>query len=460
MNTITVFDSAQIPCGNLGFVYAYSKHQRLQDRCIALEQSLKSDYELFTLNYRMALEEWALCEETTRRIDASGGHYREQTTRERITQEVTQGYTKYAELLIDLCLASPNKQQIEKLINRQNSTASSSSYIQFEAALADHIRSLFRFASKNAHSGEKSDIYKLTNDLCRDYFRKLFYLLSAYYGYSGKFVGSLLPFQNYYPIPKNICEENGIILENRKQIYARQHGQRVEYFLFAPADETISDSQRRDFETIHRLWMENLDSPQNVVSNPAFVSNKNGLDYRYWVYPLPSSPKSLTDVYIEALKKKKKLQIAHGMVRGVASMHHAEPPFYHRALSPSAFLICRIKNRPKPLLINFDCVKDTDEDAAYTVFYAVSDKMNDESMQTIFAPELYAEEILEDIDLDWEKIDIYALGKTLCKILTGSYDLPMHDTNMLSEKQCEMLHVMCRENPADRPSIDQVSNVF
>ena len=66
MNTITVFDSVQIPCGNLGFVYAYSKHQRLQDRCIALEQSLKSDYELFTLNYRMALEEWALCEETTR----------------------------------------------------------------------------------------------------------------------------------------------------------------------------------------------------------------------------------------------------------------------------------------------------------------------------------------------------------------------------------------------------------
>lgn len=453
-------ENIRIPCGNFSFVLGASGHRRLHERCVALEQTLKSDYDAFALNYRLVLEELAICEETKRRIIASGMRYNEQTTRERITQEVRRGENGYTDLLIDLCLSSENATQIENIIRKQYQVSTLWNSKIFEEELVKYIRALFRFASKNAHSGEKTASFVPTNDLCRDYFRKLFYLICAYYGRSAKFDGNLLPFQDYYPIPKTIRETNGIILENRKQIYVRQQGDTLGYYLFVPADDNIGDAQKRDIETIHRLWMDNMDSPQNIVNNPTFVSNKNGVDYRFWVYPLPSFPQSLTDTYINYLDDSEKKQIVRGIVRGVASMHHAEPPFYHRALSPSAFLVCQIRNRPKPLLINFDCVKDTDEGAEYTVFYAVSDKLSDENMESIFAPELYSDEILDGADVDWAKVDVYALGKTITKILTNEYELPAQRPEVISEQQYEMLLTMCNEDIAVRPDIDAVSQVF
>lgn len=101
-NEFIISESLHIPFGNLGFILDVSGHSRLQARCIALEQSLKSDYDAFALNYRLVLEELSICEETKRRIIASGMRYNEQTTRERITQEVRRGENGYADLLIEL----------------------------------------------------------------------------------------------------------------------------------------------------------------------------------------------------------------------------------------------------------------------------------------------------------------------------------------------------------------------
>ena len=81
---IKITDSISIPCGNLGFILEASGHQKLYERCIELERSLKSDYDAFALNYRLVLEEFAMIEEVNRRIIESGMRFNEQTTRERM----------------------------------------------------------------------------------------------------------------------------------------------------------------------------------------------------------------------------------------------------------------------------------------------------------------------------------------------------------------------------------------
>lgn len=450
---IKIAENILVPRGNMSFILDLSKHQKLFERCVALEQTLRSDYDAFALNFRLVLEEFAICEETKLRIIESNMRFNEQTTRERITQEIKRNQTSYVDIVIDFCLSCENAATIEEIVKKQCTATTAWNDARYEEELERYIRGLFRFASMNAHSGERAADCIPTNDLCRDQFRKLYSLLSAYYGHKSKFDGNLLPFRDYYPVPKSIRETNGIWLEKGKQLYVREQDGSLRFYLFVTADAKISDTQKRDIETIHRLWMDNFDSPQNVINNPTFVSNKNSEDYRFWVYPLPSFPASLTDSYIDSLSSADRLQLIHGIVRGVASMHNAEPPFYHRSLSPSAFLICKVRDRLKPLLVNFDCVKDTDEDAEFTVLYAVSDKMTREEMQELFAPETLQ-------STDWAKIDIYALGKTILKILTNTYAQPTTAIENLSEEQQQCLVDTFAIEPQSRPDIDTITNIF
>ncbi len=457
---IKIAENILVPRGNMSFILDLSKYQKLFERCVALEQTLRSDYDAFALNFRLVLEEFAICEETKLRIIESNMRFNEQTTRERITQEIKRGQTSYVDIVIDFCLSCENAAAIEGIVKKQCTATTAWSDARYEEELERYIRNLFRFASMNAHSGERTADCIPTNDLCREQFRKLYSLLSAYYGHKSKFDGNLLPFRDYYPIPKSIREANGIWLEKGKQLYVREQDGTLRFYLFVTADAKISDTQKRDIETIHRLWMDNFDSPQNVINNPTFVSNKNSADYRFWVYPLPSFPASLTDAYIDDLSSADRLQLIRGIVRGVASMHKAEPPFYHRSLSPSAFLICKVRDRLKPLLVNFDCVKDTDEDAEYSVFYAVSDKLTNDELKNIFAPELYCNELSGGDSIDWAKVDVFALGKTIVKILTNTYAQNTATLGGLTDEQKQCLSAMCSENLNTRPDIDTVSNTF
>lgn len=450
---IKITETITIPRGNMSFILERSQHQKLFERCVALEQTLRSDYDAFALNFRLVLEEFALCEETRLRIIESNMRFNEQTTRERITQEIKRGQNNYVDIVIDFCLSCENAATIEDIIKKQCTATTGWNDARYEEELERYIRGLFRFASMNAHSGEKAADCILTGDLCRAQFRKLHELLSAYYGQKSKVDGNLFPFRDYYPVPKTVREANGIWLEKGKQLYVREQDEKLRFYLFVTADTKITDTQKRDIETIHRLWMDNLDSPQNVINNPTFVSNKNSEDYRFWVYPLPSFPASLTDAYIDMLSFAERMQIVRGIVRGVASMHNAEPPFYHRSLSPSAFLICKVRDRLKPLLVNFDCVKDTDENAKYSVYYAVSDKMTAEELRELYAPETCQ-------TADWAKVDVYALGKTILKILTNAYVLPVVAIDGLSDEQTQFLKDMCAEMPHMRPDIETVSNIF
>lgn len=258
----------------MNFVYNCSGHSKLHSRCVDLEQSLKSDYETFALNYRLILEELVLAEEAKRRIIASGMRFNEKTTRERITQEISHGTQGYPNFLVQLCLASKNAVHLEELIKKQLLSTSQFNEATYKAELTKYIRAMFRFASQNVHSGEKTLDIVLDNDSCRDYFRKLFLFLCAYFGHEAKFDGALIPFRDYYPVPHAQREQCDIILDAKKQLYIRLHDNIPKFYLFVSIDGKISDTQKRDTETIHKLWMDNLDSPQNVINNPTYVANK------------------------------------------------------------------------------------------------------------------------------------------------------------------------------------------
>ena len=457
---IQITDDISIPYGNMHFIYNCSGYSKLHSKCVELEQSLKSDYKSFALNYRMILEELVLAEETKRRIIQSGMRFNEQTTREKITWEVTHSKQGYPDILVQLCIASANSDKLEAFIKKQTSTKVTWDTETYHDELTKFIRSIFRFASQNLHSGEKTSGIVLDNDSCRDYFRKLFLFLCAYFGHDAKYDGALIPFRDYYPVPRSVREQCGIILDKKKQLYVRLHDGQPRFYLFVSITVNISDTEKRDTETIHKLWMDNLDSPQNVINNPTYVANKNGIDHKFWIYPLPSFPQSLTDSYINSLSQEERILIVRGIVRGIASMHNAEPPYYHRVISPSAFLICRIKDKLKPLLINFDCVKDTDEDAEFTVLYAVYDAISDtEQPESTFAPELLTDEEIDGDAIDWSKVDIYALGKTISKVLFNTYELPNASSEM-PEEQLQMLQTICSEDAINRPDINEIIHLF
>lgn len=460
---IQITDGFTIPRGNFNFIPQKSGQRLLRQKCVELEQALKLDYESFAHKYRLVLEEFVLSEEAEKRIVASGMRYNEQTTRRRITQEIkAEGGSGYSNKLIELCLSSGNVARIERLL--LNGYLSPTAWNQriFKEELEAHVRALFRFASQNSHSGEKSDDLLPSNDVCKDYLRKLHALLNAYYACEEKFDGGRIPFADYYPVPKKQCREHGLELPDKKYYFVREGEGGLEHYIFTNADFGSGDAQRRDIETIHRLWMENIDSPQNVLPNARFAANKNGKDYRYWISPLPSFPRSLTDGYIQSLSCEEKLQIVHGILCGVASMHRSDPPYYHRALSPSSFIVCQVRSRLKVMLINFDCAKDADEDAAYTVFFAVSNKLaKSEAPELMFAPELLALNETESGDeLDWAAVDIFALGRTILKILTNSFALPQNKPESISSDVYGLICKMCSPNPEQRPDIETILSVF
>lgn len=461
LSEIKISESFSIPYGNMYFIYEKSGNERLHNLSVDLEQTLKIDFEGFAHKIRKVLEEFVLYEESKRRIIESGMKFNPQTTRERITSEIVGGKSAYGDLLVGLCLSSENQDSLKKAVVKHFNLSDDISKEVYISRLKEYVIGILRFASKNSHSGEKSQDLVPDDGTCRKYMRMLYNLLSAYYNNTAKYDGGKLPLGDYYPVSKVLCKENGIYLPEGKHFYVRQGEKNVEYYIFSSGDRGIKETQQRDIETIQKLWTDNFDFPQNVIPQSGFVSNKNGDNFRFWTYPLPSFPQSLTDEYISSLSDNEKLQIVKGIVRGVASMHNAEPPFYHRSISPSSFLVCRIKNGLKPFLINFDCVKDTDSEAAFTVLYAVGEKMESaENPEHLFAPELLDDEIIDSDDVNWAKVDIYALGKTIMKILTNSYYIPEEKPEGINTEQFDILTLMCDEIPEKRPDISDVLNMF
>lgn len=456
---IELTDSIKIPYGNMAFILEASGFETLYKRCVNLEQSLKYDYNLCAHNFRYVIEEFIICEESKRRNpDIVSDKKAFEKVRNEINKIKKNDNYYTVETFCSLFVNSPNIELIKNVVMKYTGKAE----YKNDVILTDDLReigiALSRFASANSHAGATEKGRIPDDGDCRFNFKKLYELLAAYYGCQKKYDGSKLPFRDYYPVPRRLCKKFGIILPVGKQFYVRAGEKGTEYYIFTSADEDLGDTQKRDIETISKLWMENFDSPQNIIDNIRSESNTNDTDYKFWISKLPSFPQSLTDDYINSLSDDERMLIARGLIKGINSMHSAEPPFYHRSISASSFVVCRIKDKPKPILISFDSTKDFD--AEYTVFYAVENKLGEQDAEKlIFAPELSVDDF-DITDYDWEKIDVYALGRTIIKILTGKYDSDLKECLFLNAEQVQALESMISDDYSQRPALNKISHLF
>lgn len=191
----------------------------------------------------------------------------------------------------------------------------------------------------------------------------------------------------------------------------KENKEKCAYFIFSSDIESISLSQRRDIDTINKLWEENFDDPVNVIRQTENISGSNG-DYKFQVYSLPNKPLRLTKEMLSELSMDEKLDVIKGLCRGVMSLHNYDPPFYHRNICPEAFYIFNVKGKYKALLAKFDCTKDNSDDAIYTVFNNVEKRATNQNTNQFFAPEVLKSDMGKDVD--WRKADIYSLGKHVC----------------------------------------------
>ena len=208
-------------------------------------------------------------------------------------------------------------------------------------------------------------------------------------------------------------------------------------------------------ETLKNLWEENYDDPSNILRKIMNRSGENS-DYCYEVYELPGFPETLSEELLKTLSLEQKLQIIKGLCQGIHSMHTYEPPYYHRNISPDAFYLFRIKGRYKPLLANFECVKDTAEDVKYTVLENVKKNKDNLKNSYFYSPSEMNEET------DWEKEDVFSLGRLCVYILLGEYiydrDVIMTELLELGVKDEVVLQItsMMEENACNRTSVEEL----
>ncbi len=456
---IKLTNSIKIPYGNMAFILEASGFETLYEKCVNLEQSLKYDYNTCARNFRFVIEEFVVCEEGKKINPAIVS---DKSALGRIRKKISfeqKNDPKYnIETFCSLFVNSPNVELVKKAVMKYTGKESYNS----DDALMDDLREIMivlsRFSSINSHSGSIREDLIPNEGNCRMYLKQLFLLLAAYYDHQKKYDGEILPFRDYYPMPKKNCRKYGIVLPIGKRFFVKNGINGTEYYIFTSAEDNLGDTQKRDIETINKLWMENLDSPQNIIDNIRFESNKNGTDFRYWISKLPSFPQSLTDDFINSLTDNERMMVAGGLIKGINSMHRAEPPLYHRSISAASFVVCKVKDRLKPILISFNSTKDFD--AEYTVFYAVEDKLGEQNAgDLIFAPEL-SDENYDISDYDWEKIDVYALGRTIIKVMTCRYDAEPDECSCLNAEQMQMIKSMIADDYRQRPSLNKISYLF
>ncbi|WIW69849.1 protein kinase family protein [Anaerosinus gibii] len=445
--------------GNFTFVYHVTKDIELFNKFFEAEKVFKINYIDFSHKMRVAYEYFAIFEECKRRKQLL--EYAEKTDEdieEEIITEITTpaSIINYKNIIIGLCKHRVNdfepmllKYQYRNKNDRDN-----------RRAIKIFIKYIYDFGSKSSHVNKKiKDQFIPNKENCMKMLVSFHDFLTIYYSAKHKFDSTMIPVRDYIAVPKKVCENMGLYLEAGKKVFVNEKNGRVLYNIFSSDVENISLSQKRDIETVNKLWDENFEDPSNIIRTTENICSSNG-DYKYQVYSLPGRPLKINFELLKNLSLKEKIDIIKGICRGIMSMHEYEPPFYHRNICPDAFYIFKVKDKYKALLARFDCTKDTSEYALYTVFNNLEKKILNEKSNMYFAPEVIAANV--GINVDWAKADIYALAQTCLFILNGrlvnksnNYIDVIDDCSINDDIKYIFLE-MLSENPNERPNVDRV----
>jgi hypothetical protein len=413
MANIVLDDGEKIPAGNFAFL-----DDDLGKKFYEAEKYIKINYIDFSHKLRIAVESFALEEECKKRKAlAKYTNFSSDDIKSTIIEEIKQpaSIMNYKNIIIDLC--STREKEFTKMLQKYSFIYNSDDLEEVRRKLKTYIRFVYTFGSESSHANTRFDNKYLPNrENCFRVISSFHDFLCIYYNIEKKFDSTLIPVRDYIPVPREICEKMGLSLDTGKYLYVKEKEGKYAYYIFSSDIDNISLSQRRDIETLNKLWENNFEDPANIIRKTEDISGCEG-DYKFQVYSLPNKPLRLTIEMIEKLSVEDKLDIIRGICRGILTLHNYKPSFYHRNICPEAFYLFNVNGKYKALLARFDCTKDTSAHAEYTVFNNVEKKVYNKKTNQFFAPEVIKADMGKGVD--WEKADIYALAKTCLFILTG-----------------------------------------
>lgn len=449
----------KIAKGNFAFIYDKTDNIELFQKFFEAEKIFKVNYVDFAHKIRVAYEGFALHEEIAKRMQLLENMGK---TAEEIEKAIVDEITAYGSTLnykkIIIRLTRENSVEYKPMLDKYGFSKGFHNDAECVRSLNNYIKFVYNFASMSSHvNREMKDEFIPDKENCLRVMGSFHQFLCIYYGVTAKFDSTLIPIRDYIPVPKSICHSMGLSLDIGKYLFVKEKRGKCDYYIFSSDIESISLAQRRDIDTINKLWEDNYDDPVNIIRQTENISGSNG-DYKFQVYSLPNRPLKLTKKFLSNLSIEDKLDIIGGICRGVLSLHNYEPPFYHRNICPEAFYIFDIRKKYKALLARFDCTKDNSLDAAYTVFSNVEMKLTNKKTNQFFAPEVLKAELGQGVD--WVKADIYSLAKTCLFILSGEIideevvDF-LDECDINDDIKC-ILFEMLSEEPEDRSDIEKL----
>lgn len=436
--------------GNASFLLDIPGCEELYQRCKDAEETVETNYEEFFRCVRLALEEFAKNEELKVRLKRSPIADPIELKKE-IQQEFSTGADRTNIAIKRLARENGDVKRLCTVLCDHFNLRSLNDDEVFEK-LEFATRKLRNQGNSASHPGDFKEDY----DSSQKAIELLFNIISAYYGKDYKYDFRKQPFGKYYPVPQSMLDSCGVRFNNGKLFFSKDANGKETYYLATPSIPNPSEKQQHAASMLNNLWNNNIGTPDNTISPPEYKCNRNGIDYcNHWIQ-LPGFSYPLTRGVIDSFNNEEKISIISGIVKGIATLHNFDPPLYHRAISLDSFVLYKLRNgKYKPLLVQFDCVKNTDETVdqqnKYTVFTSVKRKATIYHSVSFFAPELikYCTSLTANEEIDWGKADIYSLG-LLIRFFNAE----------LTPEQNKVLEKMIDKEPHKRPDINTVKTAF
>lgn len=447
--------------GNFSFIFDITKNNDLYNKFLEAEQVFKINYIDFSHKMRLAYEAFALFEEVKRRMKLSEYTGKSYDDIEKLIVDeinIPASIFNYKNIIINLCKG--REIEFNNMLQKYSYSDNIRNDFESKRAIKNFLKYIYNFGSKSSHINNNIDLkYEPNRKNCLRVLSSFHDFLLIYYRVNHKFDSTLIPIRDYVPVNKSICKKMGINFGVGRNLFVREKNGKITYSVFSSYIEDISLSQKRNIETINKLWEENFEDPSNIIRLSETISASNS-DYKYQVYSLPGRPMKINKMIIDKLNIDEKIDIIKGICRGIKSMHEYDPPFYHRNICPNSFYIFKIREKYKALLTRFDCTKDTADDSEYTVINTVEKKILNDDEKVYFAPEV-TNSCLKDT-INWEKADIYSLAQVFIYLLVGevSSDFKKNLENLdkvnINDNIKYIILEMISENLEQRPSIKYV----
>lgn len=248
----------------------------------------------------------------------------------------------------------------------------------------------------------------------------------------------------------------------------RQLANKNEYYVIRQYDSSsFKNFKQRDEEVLNKLWNESIRNPQNIVKYERIeeeVENSNQKNKHIFIcYKLNGKPTILTPQIISNWSIEEKIEIMRMLADAVESIHRNK--IYHRNIRPNSVYVYEVNGQYGINLVNFEFSKIVGGNV--TVAGKALENYNNTNL--FYAPEFRGDGI-DLTNINWEKADIYSLGKFFIYILSNG-DLnsgTIGNVNVFLKKYPkdypnelkELIKQMCATTADNRPNINEVKRVL